>query len=228
MNYDILFFDADDTLLDFKKSEAISFKIVLQKNGITQNISYLHEKYIEINDSLWTQHALGNVTKDFLKIERFSKLLEQNNLQADPSKMCEDYLDTLPSQVFLIDGALELLQTLHRKIPMIIVTNGIGTVQHKRLLNSGINPYIDLMIVSEECGYSKPDKRIFDYTLNQLQTTNSLKKILMIGDKLETDILGANNTEIDSCWFNPLNLNNTTDISPKFEINSLLEVLKIL
>jgi 2-haloacid dehalogenase len=228
MKYDLLLFDADDTLLDFKKSEDISFQIVLEKNGIIGDVKVFHESYKVINDLLWSQHAEGLVSKDFLKVERFRKFLEVNNLVADPIQLCDDYLDTLPSQVFLIEGATELLKTLHGKIPLVIVTNGIGSVQHKRLLNSGLNPFIELMVISEECGFSKPDRRIFDYTFDLLNRSLLSSKTLMIGDKLETDILGARNIEIDSCWFNPDKTSNTTTIAPTYEIQNILDLLKIL
>lgn len=228
MKYDLLLFDADDTLLDFKKSEDISFQLILEKNGITENIKSLHEKYKEINNLLWSQHAEGLVSKDFLKVERFRKLLDENELSANPHQLCDDYLETLPSQVFLIEGALELIKSLHGKIPLVIVTNGIGVVQHKRLANSGLKPFFDLMVVSEECGYSKPDKRIFNHTFDLMQTKLDSSKVLMIGDKLETDILGANNMRIDSCWFNPEQVKNKTAITPTFEIQNILELIRIL
>ncbi|MFA6236941.1 MAG: YjjG family noncanonical pyrimidine nucleotidase [Bacteriovorax sp.] len=228
MKYDLLLFDADDTLLDFKKSEDISFQLVLEKNGIAKDIKTLHEQYKKINSHLWNQQAEGLISKDFLKVERFRKLLSDNNLDADPYKLGEDYLETLPTQVFLIEGALELIKSLHRKIPLVIVTNGIGHVQHKRLINSGLKPYFELMVVSEECGFSKPDRRIFEHTFEQMKTSHLSSKVLMIGDKLETDILGAHNIAIDSCWFNPEGAQNKTSITPTYQIQSILEILKIL
>ena len=228
MKYDLLLFDADDTLLDFKKSENISFQIILEKNGINGDLDSLYESYQVINDLLWCQHAEGLVSKDFLKIERFRKFLEVNNLQGNANQLCDDYLDTLPTQVFLIDGAIGLLKNLYGKIPLVIITNGIGVVQHKRLLNSGLKPFIELMVISEECGFSKPDRRIFDYTFNLLNRSHTSSRTLMIGDKLETDILGARNIEIDSCWFNPnKNLNQTT-IIPTYEIQNIYDLLGII
>lgn len=228
MKYDYLLFDADDTLLDFRKSEDVSFQIVLEKHNISGDIKTLHTSYKQINDLLWTQHALGLVSKDVLKVERFKRFLEANELEGNPEIMGEDYLNTLPSQVFLIDGAVEMLNSLYQKIPLIIVTNGIGHVQHKRLDNSGLKSLIDLMVVSEECGFSKPDKRIFHHTFNLLQADPEKHRLLMIGDKLETDILGANNVGIDSCWFNPDNTENNTDIRPTFEVPTLQKILNLL
>lgn len=228
MKYDYLLFDADDTLLDFRKSEDVSFQIVLEKHQISGDLKSLHTSYKQINELLWTQHALGLVSKDVLKVERFRKFLEVNELKGNAELMCDDYLDTLPSQVFLIDGAVELLNSLYQKIPLIIVTNGIGHVQHKRLDNSGLKSLIDLMVVSEECGFSKPDKRIFHHTFNLLQVDPEKQRLLMIGDKLETDILGANNVGIDSCWFNPEQSGNDSEIRPTFEVSSLQKILNLL
>lgn len=228
MKYDLLLFDVDDTLLDFKKSEDVSFQIVLDKNSIKGDKKAFHESYKIINSLLWSQHAQGHISKDFLKVERFRQFLEVNNLKSDPEKLCNDYLETLPTQVFIIDGAVELLKSLHGKIPIVIVTNGIGVVQQKRLTNSGLKSFVDLMVVSEECGFSKPDRRIFDHTFNLLKETHPTPRTLMIGDKLETDILGANTIEIDSCWFNPDKLINTTSIAPTYEIQNILEILKLI
>ncbi len=228
MKYDYLFFDADDTLLDFKKSEDISFKKILEKSGIKGDLKQLHRSYKDINDTLWSDHAKGLVSKDFLKTERFRKLLETHNLTGDHCQMAEDYLNTLPDEVYLIDEALELLNTLYKKIPMVIVTNGIGYVQHKRFANTGLTNLIDLVVVSEECGHSKPDKRIFDHTFDLLKINPKSSRILMIGDKLETDILGANNIGIDSCWYNPDRLENKSTIDPTYEIQNLLDLLKIV
>jgi len=228
MKYDYLLFDADDTLLDFRKSEDVSFQIVLDKHKISGDLKSLHTSYKQINELLWTQHALGLVSKDVLKTERFRKFLEVNNLDGDASAMSDDYLNTLPTQVFLIDGTVELLNALFKKIPLVIVTNGIGHVQHKRLNNSGIKELISLMVVSEECGFSKPDKRIFHHTFDLLQADPKNHKFLMIGDKLETDILGANTVGIESCWFNPERTKNATEIKPTFEVDRLQHILDLL
>lgn len=228
MKYDLLFFDADDTLLDFKRSEDISFQIILKKHGILDTDKSLHQSYKIINHRLWTEHAEGKVSKDFLKVERFKKFLETNNLNADPHKLSDDYSQTLPDNVFLIEGALELLQSLYQKIPLIIITNGIGETQYKRLHNSGLKSLIDLMVVSEECGYSKPDQRIFNHAFKLLEKNHLTSRTLMIGDKLETDILGANNMGIDSCWYNPEKDRNNTSIVPTYEIHKLSDLFKII
>lgn len=228
MKYDLLLLDADETILDFKKSEDYSLRVVLSKHGIITDDPNLKESYQKINEVLWSDHAKGLISKDHLKTERFRLFLKENNLKADPSLMGEDYLKALPEKVFLIDGALEFLQSLHGKIPMVIVTNGIGHVQHLRLELSGLKPFITDMVISEVCGFSKPDRRIFDHTFKVLNLDIAKTKTLMIGDRLETDILGAQNAGIDSCWFNPNREENKNDIKPNYEIQKLSEILNII
>lgn len=227
MRYDYLLFDADETLLDFRKSEEVCFESVLRSHNISGDYPSLRKNYKEINDLLWTQEALGLISKDFLKVERFRKFLEIHSFDGDPKKICDDYLQALPQHIFLVSGARELLNELHGKIPMAIITNGIGFVQHQRFQNADLTKYFTKVIVSEECGFSKPDKRIFDHARRELQITSTMKP-LMIGDKLETDILGAINSEMDSCWFNHDCIENRTTIKPTHEILKIKDLLKVI
>ncbi len=228
MKYDLLLFDADETLLDFKKSEEICFEVVLKKHHIDGDFHHFRRNYKKINDLLWTQEALGLITKDYLKVERFRKFLTDHSLTGNPDQICEDYLNALPDHVYLIPDAYELLKKLKdEKVKMVIITNGIGHVQHQRFHNAKLTSFFEQIIVSEECGFSKPDKRIFEFTAGKIGRIDK-NKTLMIGDKLETDILGAQNFQIDSCWFNPDQVENSTLIKPTYEIKTLTQLLKIL
>lgn len=136
------------------------------------------------------------------------------------------YLNSLPKNFFLIDGAYDLCRQLSESFELVIVTNGIESVQKERLARSGLEGFISFMIVSEECGYHKPDRRIFDHTL---QRANALAhKTLMIGDRVETDVLGAHNAEIDSCWYNPHKLTSSVGCLPTYEIHQLEDLYKLL
>ncbi len=224
MKYDIILLDADETILDFKQSENYSLKRVLNQHGLDSESTLLKSSYQKINEELWKNHALGLLSKDLLKTERFRLFLEENNLAGDALLMGEDYLRALPEKVFLIDGAYDFLAKLHQKIPLVIVTNGIGYVQNLRLEKSGLKHFIDLMVISEECGFSKPDKRIFEHTFKLIGKPLSQTRALMIGDRIETDILGAINAGLDSCWFNPNGDKNQTPHRPTFEVSSLDQI----
>lgn len=51
---------------------------------------------------------------------------------------------------------------------------------------------------------------------------------IIIGDRLDADILGANRYGIDSCWFNPDNMANTSAAIPTCEVASLHDIVPAL
>lgn len=73
-------------------------------------------------------------------------------------------------------------------------------------------------------GVNKPDSRFFDIIFRQIKNKDK-SSILMIGDDLTTDIQGAIDAGIDSCWFNKKNRENTLGINPTFTIKSFGEIL---
>ena len=165
------------------------------------------------------------MTKDFIRVERFRLIKEKiHTLKVSPKEMSEFYLSQLLKVVELEPGALEVCQELSQMGKIIIVTNGIQTTQVKRLANSGLLPYIDEMVTSEECGFAKPDSRFFAYAMKKIGEPDT-RECLLIGDRIETDILGANLFGIDSCWYNPKKaINKNSKIRPKYEIKSLSQV----
>ena len=84
-----------------------------------------------------------------------------------------------------------------------------------------------MLFISEEIGYPKPHKEIFEFALQKLENKNK-NDILLVGDNLVSDIKGGNDFGIDTCWFNQNIWNNKLDIHPTYEINNLLELKKII
>lgn len=46
-----------------------------------------------------------------------------------------------------------------------IITNGFRNLQQEKNAVCGISPFIDILVISEEAGYQKPDRRIFKKVL---------------------------------------------------------------
>jgi 2-haloacid dehalogenase len=226
MKYNLFLFDLDDTLLDFQASEKLCFQETFLHFGILNLIEEMHKTYKLENTLLWKQIEKGEIDKDFLKVERFRRTLSQHNIEIPPHLMAKYYLEQLPNHVVLIDGAVEICRHLKQFGQLGIITNGIEFVQRERIKNSALAPFIDFIAVSEECGFAKPDIRFFEFACNKAHSFEK-ESTLIIGDRIEVDILGANRFGIDSCWFNPENLINTTDSNPSLTICRLVE-LKIL
>jgi len=151
---------------------------------------------------LWQLLEQGKISKDFLRTERFQKTMDAHQLESCPIKLSDIYLEHLTQTVHHIDGAEDICEHLSQEARIGIITNGIEFVQHKRLAQSPLKKYVDFVVVSEECGYAKPHAKFFEHTMDKGKIL-SKDSVLVIGDRLETDILGANDFGLDSCWFNP-------------------------
>jgi 2-haloacid dehalogenase len=227
MTHKLFLFDLDDTLLDFKASEQLSFARTLQALGMDGDLAQLFLGYQAINLALWRAFETGTVSKDFLKVERFRKTFAENGLELDPEAASHLYLESLSDTVVLIDGALQLCATLAGMGEVGIITNGVEAIQNQRIAKSGLREHISFVATSEACGYAKPDVRFFEYAARMARPF-AKEDAIIIGDRLDADILGANRYGIDSCWFNPERLNNTSAAIPTYEVNNLPEILRSL
>lgn len=226
MRYTLFLFDLDDTLLDFKASERLSFFLALQSLGLKENLETVFKDYQVINSALWKEFEEGTISKELLKIERFRKTFGSHQIDINPETASNRYLDALPETVVLIDHAVEICEWLRNYGELGIITNGIEYVQRKRIQNSKLAPFINFISVSEACGFAKPDIRFFEYTANMAKSFEKASTII-VGDRLEADILGAHNFGISSCWFNP-HKQTVSEIKPTYEINHLAEIKKCL
>nr|WP_106780686.1 YjjG family noncanonical pyrimidine nucleotidase [Lysinibacillus timonensis] len=224
--YQTLLFDLDDTLLDFGQAEnqALEKLFIELQIPLTEDMK---ETYKMFNAGLWRAHEEGKIGREELVNTRFAIFFEHYGKKVDGIEYERKYRSFLDEGHQLIDGALELIQTIYQKYNLYIVTNGVVTTQERRLKDSRLAPYFRHVFVSEEVGYQKPKKEFFDYVFQHLGNVN-LDKTLIIGDSLTSDIRGGKQAGIDTCWFNPHLKENQTGITPTYEIAKLEGLLTIL
>ena len=99
MNYLYLLFDADDTLFDFPRASARAFHIMCRKHGIPDTPE-VYALYHNINLELWAAFDRGEVSKDFVTLERYVRFLKALDLNADPSACNRDYLEALGQRAY--------------------------------------------------------------------------------------------------------------------------------
>ncbi|KQQ40193.1 haloacid dehalogenase [Duganella sp. Leaf126] len=227
MKHRLFLFDLDDTLLDFRASEHLSFQHTMQVLGLDTLPDGLFARYQAINVALWRSLELGEVTTDFLKVERFRMTFLAQQLDLDPQAASEIYLASLANTVVLIDGATEVCAALAAVGEVGIITNGAEHVQQVRIASSGLQDYVSFVATSQACGHAKPDTRFFEFAAQKARPF-SKDQAIIIGDRLDADILGANRYGIDSCWFNRERLPNTSTAIPTFEIAALGQLLPTL
>lgn len=226
MGYDIILFDADGTLFDFKKSERVSFEKTMKQFGLPFTEA-LYDDYHEINDGLWKDFERGLISKPDLLIERYRRYTKKYDLDAVPEELNRFYLRTLGSCSFLFDGAEDLCRRLARTKRLYLATNGETTVQKSRFFASVIKEYFIDIYVSEAVGFPKPHIEYFNYVFSRIDNFKRSSTII-IGDSLTGDICGGNNAGIAACWYNPEGAVNDRGVTCDYIVSSYDELYSIL
>lgn len=199
MQYTTLLFDADETLMDFRRAEQLALADVLQRHGLPASQDVL-SAYHAINSELWERYNRGEIEKSEITSTRFVRLFALLSVPLDGVAFNERYLDCLALHGELLPGAEELCQTLYRAgFSMYIITNGIGRVQKSRFARSGLAPYFQGVFVSETIGIGKPHREFFDHVLSAIPDS-APSQTLVIGDSLSADIAGGIAADLDTCW----------------------------
>ena len=219
-----IFFDIDGTLMDFKAAERSAFCRAMQMRGIDRAEEH-YPHYTVYNKGLWESMERGDITRDELIDTRYARFFALRGITQSPEGFEQLYRANLSDEHQLMDGAIDILEYCSARYPLYIVTNGIAATQHKRIDDSGIEKYFQKIYISEEIGYSKPDKGYFDYCMNDAGLTNP-DEILIIGDSLTSDMQGGLNAGLRTCWMNPYGAE--TDLKFDYMIRHLSELKEIL
>lgn len=236
-NYEYLLFDLDNTLVDDNEN---------RKYAISRVLDYLEYEYddeilntfVDKDNEYWKKMDKGEfndkrppgMTKEETFIwaggNRMNYFFEELSFQ-ECVKLNNLYMEYMKERIFPIKDTKKILEEIKKLgYKLYIITNGPKKAAYMKQNAISDNFFIDL-IASEEVGYMKPHQEFYDAMYEKFNITDK-SKMLIIGDELDKDILGGNNQEIDTVWFNRFYKSNETDIKPTYEINEILELKKIL
>ncbi len=222
MRYDWVLFDADQTLFSFYSYPGL--KNVFAKFGLEFNEED-YKAYQKVNRPLWVDYQDNKITAEELKEHRFAhfaQMLGVSGLELNTLLMNEMSYLSQP-----LEGVLEMLEALYGKAKMAIITNGFQVIQIPRLIASKTDKFFEFTAVSEMLGQAKPHNEIFEKTFAMMNCEDK-KRVLMVGDTLESDILGGNNFGFDTCYFNPKQKENNTEIKATYEIQDIRDLVTIV
>lgn len=232
--YRHLFFDLDNTLYDFSANSKLALKEAFRQLGLLDllpSFDRYFEVYSQINDALWAAYREQKLSKEILRGKRHYDSLLQFDIQPTmkATEIDDCYLQVMTLQTELFPDTIHVLGELRQRGYFIhIITNGFKEVQHHKLINTGLKPFVNDIYISEVIKAPKPARAIFDYAL---KSSNARKKeSLMIGDSWESDIVGAKNAGIDQVYFQIDGAPEIPDGSeaPTYTIKDLKELLTIL
>lgn len=202
IRYPFVLLDADNTLYDFDAAEHKALCKVLADRGYMPDANTL-KTYLDINNALWDAFARGEVEQEFLLVERFRLFEEKMGGGHDPIQFNTDYINTLATNADLIPGAVEFCSHLVQMgCTLAIVTNGSSVAQRGRYARSRLPEFIPTLFISQDLGVSKPDPLFFDAVCRKMGIEDRGQAVI-VGDSLNSDILGGNQAGIDTVWFNP-------------------------
>lgn len=98
------------------------------------------------------------------------------------------------------------------------------------LVKFDLTDYFEHIIISADFGFRKPHPKIFLEGLRLFQVKP--QDCIMIGDRLDMDVLGANQVNMSSIWVTKRSIYKGTeyrfDVKPDYEIYALSEIKEIL
>lgn len=200
MKSEWIWFDLDDTLVDFHTNSRAAHRILFRECGLDRYYGSADEwieTYEVHNHELWDRYGRAEITQDFLRVDRFATPLRprwkgsEEELTEFSKKLDPLYLGHLADQTAMIDGARELLTYLRAHDYNIgILSNGFKDVQHRKLANTGLDKLVDLTVLSDDIGVNKPDPRLYAHAMQKAGVDDPAMHT-MIGDNRSTDIEGA-------------------------------------
>jgi len=224
-NIQFIYFDLDDTLMDFTNASKNAFIHLLNHYQLPLDHSCFdiyqsgnHQTWIEFEQNLISSHELRS-----LRFKRFFLAMNWSD-RVDPFEMNQTYIHYLIKETTLISGALSLLLFFKNKIPMGILTNGLKEAQRPRLFKADLVHFFDEIIVSDEIGISKPNPEIFKLAKEKTGNLPS-ENILLIGDNPKTDIEAAQKFGFKTVWFNPENKKLPENIKSELIIENLEQLI---
>ena len=198
-----VFFDLDDTLFDHSSSARAGLGALRDEfpafgRRAFEELEQLHSGILE------TMHArvlTGELTIEAARVARFAAMFHECGAADGHAEAASDlYRAAYQRARRVVPGAVELLAALRGRVVVGIITNNVVAEQLEKLSVLELRPLVDVLVISEEAGVSKPDLRIFHLALARAGCRAD--QAVMGGDSWRVDVLGAQAAGIRPVWFN--------------------------
>jgi len=199
-----ILFDLDDTLFDHRRSARAALGDVHQAFAPSIDFTDFERHHAAFLEEMHIEVLAGRVSLDEARRERFRRVFAALGMSLrgpEVEKAANAYKWGYKRERRALEGAAELLAELHAHARIGIVSNNVLDEQREKLAVCSLEAHVDVLVVSEEAGMSKPDPRIFHIALDRLGV--AARDAIMIGDSWSADIVGAHAAGLRAIWFNP-------------------------
>ena len=199
MNYKGILIDLDNTLYDYDQAHLSALDRAMNwfsnRFGLARLDSYaLYERAKHLNHV-----QLRMTASSHSRLLYFQKMMEL--IGAFDIKDCltldKLYWDAYLDAMVIEPDVVTFFKSIH--VPKCIVTDFTAEAQYEKLIQLGIEDWVDHLVTSEEAGVEKPHPFIFKLALQKLGL--KADEVVMIGDSYKKDCLGAADLGIDSVLY---------------------------
>ncbi len=220
-------FDMDDTLWDFQAAMENALHITLARLRLlapgerTDNLTV--PKMMDIRDAVALELGEGATRQEEIRHAAMVRTVEYVDPpdRAIADNLFRTYMEARLAGAKPYREVRTVLETLKQRYRIGVISNGNNEPE-----SVGLPGLFDFVVFAHDCGYPKPDPRIFEFAL--AQSGDDPGNVVHVGDSLESDVQGANNYGILSVWLNRRGVANATPISPRWEVRDLEELTVIL
>jgi putative hydrolase of the HAD superfamily len=151
----------------------------------------------EMLQNLLTWDQLGNVSQQYV----MRRLAEEYDLDLGDLDPVQWWIENQYKNVCVFPDCVDTLKELKKRYRLGILSNGNSFSQHRKIDHSGIREFFDVIVVSGDLAFAKPDVRIFEYTAGLLGLRT--RQCVMVGDTFSKDISGALRSGMTAVWMWP-------------------------
>ena len=202
-------FDIDDTLYDQLEPFRTAYEEVFG-GRFEIDMQGLFAARSRRSNEVFEAAMAGEISMDEMFIYRGQKAFADMGVEITPQEALDfqHAYERSQERITLSDTMKEVLEVCKNAGFLLgILTNGPAQHQRKKVQILGTDRWISPqhVIISAECGVSKPDAAIFRCAQEKLGV--SAGDCIFIGDSFENDIIGAKRAGWQAVWLNKLRRN---------------------
>lgn len=166
----------------------------------------LFSYFRKFSDEVFEMTQIGELSISEMHKYRIKKSLNIYNINISDEKaiLFQRTYEKFQKQISLSKEIKEILDycSNHNNIDIGIITNGEIDRQWNKIKTLELSQWItkEMIFISGEIGYSKPNKKIFEFVENKLKLNKD--DTYFIGDSNTNDVIGSCNAGWKSIWLN--------------------------
>lgn len=194
----MIFFDIDNTLVDYSKSEREAIRLIMDKYGL--KLEQYGKCWKDISERYFTKYLRQEMSFQEQGAQRIRELFNQGGMDVSlkaSENIFLEYKEEVERSWVLFDDVIPCLEKLNT-VNKGIASNGQAEQQNRKLRQTGIDAYFSVKKYASEMYCAKPDYQFFQ----SLKEYCGKENFAYVGDDLQTDIYPCLELGIRAIWIN--------------------------